>query len=409
VQDLLFLSHRIPYPPDKGEKIRAWNVLGHLARSYRIHLGCFIDEPADWQYLPRLHAVCADVACFGLDRRWGKARALLQAKPGMPLSVGYFRNARLARWVEGRLAAGIDRAFVYCSAMAPYLMDARGVHRVLDMVDVDSEKWTEYAKQAAWPARLVWAREGRTLLAFERRAAAAFEHTVFVSEAECRRFRTLAPEFLSPEMEGRTGWFDMGVDLDYLSPALVLPGPFDADGPNLAFVGNMNYWPNVDAAGWFAREVLPGLRHAWPELRFWIVGANPTPDVLRLATLPGVQVTGRVPDVRPYLAHAAAAVAPLRIARGVQTKVLEAMAMGCPVVASPQAFEGLRFTPGHDLLIANGAAETARCIAEILQGRHPGLGAAGRAAVERGYAWTATLAGLDALMEDASMDAGIRR
>jgi sugar transferase (PEP-CTERM/EpsH1 system associated) len=272
------------------------------------------------------------------------------------------------------------------------------VHRVLDMVDVDSAKWTQYAKQAAWPARLVWAREGRTLLALERRAAATFEHTAFVSEAECRCFTSLAPEFLAPEMAGRVGWFDMGVDLDHLSPGLELPCPFDQGGPDLAFVGNMNYRPNAEAAGWFAQAVLPELRQAWPELRFWIVGANPAADVLRLAALPGVRVTGRVPDVRPYLAHAAAAVAPLRIARGVQTKVLEALAMGCKVVASPQAFEGLRLIPGRDLLLADGAAETVHAITGILQGRHPGLGAAGRAAVEHGYAWTATLAPLDRLI-----------
>jgi glycosyltransferase involved in cell wall biosynthesis len=161
----------------------------------------------------------------------------------------------------------------------------------------------------------------------------------------------------------------------------------------------MDYWPNVDAVEWFARTVLPLLRETWPALRFWIVGANPAPAVRALVGLAGVAVTGRVADTRPYIRHADVVVAPLRIARGIQNKVLEAMAMARPVVASPQAFEGVRAEPGCDLLVAEGAAETARMVGEVLRGGHPGLGGAARGAVERGHAWETTLAGLDALLE----------
>jgi glycosyltransferase involved in cell wall biosynthesis len=164
------------------------------------------------------------------------------------------------------------------------------------------------------------------------------------------------------------------------------------------FTGNMDYWPNADAAVFFAREVMPLLAGRDPAPRFVIVGANPTPEVL---ALPGVQVTGRVPDVRPYVAHAAVSVAPLRIARGIQNKVLEAMALGRPVVASPQAFEGVRAEAGQDLLVGDGAAAIARLVGEVLDGAHPGLGAAGRRAVERGYAWADTLARLDGFLDDA--------
>jgi glycosyltransferase involved in cell wall biosynthesis len=166
----------------------------------------------------------------------------------------------------------------------------------------------------------------------------------------------------------------------------------------LVFTGTMDYWPNVDAVSWFAHEVMPTLRAEWPDLRFWIVGASPTAEVRRLADLPGVHVTRRVADARPYLAHAAVAVAPLRIARGIQNKVLEAMGMAKPVVASPQAFEGVRATAGRDLLVADGADETVRSVTEILNGHHAGLGAAARAAVMHGYRWVATLAPLDSLV-----------
>jgi sugar transferase (PEP-CTERM/EpsH1 system associated) len=277
------------------------------------------------------------------------------------------------------------------------------------MQDIDSEKWTQYAQQAAWPMRLVWAREGRTLLAYERMAAMACERTLFVSEQECRRFAELAPE-----ARDRIDRLEQGVNLEQFSPDAALDNPYPDPAPRLVFTGNMDYWPNADAAIYFAREVMPLLRQRDPAPRFVIVGANPTPEVQALAApgdgkgaapddgkgaAPDVQVTGRVPDVRPYVAHAAVSVAPLRIARGIQNKILEAMALGRPVVASPQAFEGVRAAAGQDLLVGDGAAAIARLVGEVLDGAHPSLGANGRRAVERGYAWAGTLARLDGFLD----------
>jgi sugar transferase (PEP-CTERM/EpsH1 system associated) len=390
--DLLFLSHRIPFPPDKGEKIRAWHMFCRLARTHRMHLGCFVDDPADLAHIPDLRARCADLCCIELDRTRQKLLALARARPSRPLTLGYFFDPRLRDWVARKLAGGIGRALVYCSAMAPYLIEAAGVRRVLDMVDVDSEKWRDYAGRAAWPARDLWAREARTLLAFERLAAARYDRTLFVSEAEAAAFIRLAPE-----TAGRVGWFDNGVDLARFSPG-PFASPYPDGGPDIVFTGTMDYWPNVDAVAWFCDAILPVLRADRPGLRFCIVGANPAPAVRRLADLPGVTVTGRVPDVRPYLAHAALVVAPLRIARGIQNKVLEAMAMARPVVATPAAFDGLHAAPGRDLLVGDGVAFAAH-VADVLDGRHPGLGAAARAAMQRRYAWDATLAGLEAVFD----------
>jgi sugar transferase (PEP-CTERM/EpsH1 system associated) len=400
MDNLLFLSHRIPYPPDKGEKIRAWHIFRHLARFHRMHLGCLIDSPPDWEHVPMLRAMCADMHVAALDRRRQKWRALLRLRPGRALTPGYFFNAGLQRWVDARLAGGtIDRVFVFSSGMAGYVMQGgamrgpAGCDRTLDMVDVDSEKWAEYAARAAWPARLVWAREGRLLRRFERAAAASFDRTLLVSADECARFAALAPE-----AAGRVFAVENGVDLARFSPDHAFPTPFGTAGPHVVFTGTMNYWPNADAVSWFVQTVLPGLLAARPGLMFHIVGANPTPEVLALAPRPGVAVTGRVADVRPYVAHADVVVAPLRIARGIQNKVLEAMAMGRPVVASPQAHEGVRAWPERDLLVAEGAAATQAAVGSILEGRHPGLGAAGRAAMVAAYGWESALAGLDAAM-----------
>jgi sugar transferase (PEP-CTERM/EpsH1 system associated) len=405
MQRMLFISHRIPYPPDRGEKIRGWNLIQHLGRKYRLHYGCLIDDPADWQHLPRLRPFCEDFAAFGIDRRRQKLRALLRLRRGRPLMLDYYRHAGLFRWAHATLAREhVDIVYIYSTAMAPYVLHYEGPRRILDMQDIDSEKWAEYARRSRGPMRAVWARESRTLLAYERLAAMACERTLFVSAPECRRFAELAPE-----TRDRLDWLEQGVDLERFSPDAALANPYPDPAPRLVFTGNMDYWPNADAAIFFAREVVPLLRGRNPAPLFVIVGANPTAEVRALAALPGVEVTGRVPDVRPYVAHAAVSVAPLRLARGIQNKVLEAMALGRPVVASPQAFEGVRAVAGRDLLVGDGAA-LARLVGEVLDGTHPLLGTNARRAVERGYAWSGVLAKLDRLLDNAprQQDAGQR-
>ncbi len=393
MQDLLLISHRIPYPPDKGEKIRGLHLLKHLAKSYRVHLGCLIDSPEDVAHIDTLREWCTDVAGFTMDKRRQKIAALARFRPGRPLMLDYYRQPDLQRWVDAKLAAQrFDVVYVFSVAMMPYVQTLRQPGMVLDAQDIDSEKWSTYAETAPFPMRLVWAREGRTLLAYERQSAMACDATLFVSPQETARFAHLAPE-----TAGRIHAVENGVDLERFSPSHTFDTPFDTPGPHLVFTGNMDYWPNADAVIWFTAEVLPGLRAARPGLRFHIVGANPGKDVTRLAG-PGVVVTGRVPDVRPYVAHADVCVAPLRIARGIQNKVLEAMAMARPVVASPQAFEGVRAVAGQDLLVADGVQPTIATILSVLEGAHPGLAAAGRRAVEGGYAWSATLSRLDTIL-----------
>ncbi|WP_043343383.1 TIGR03087 family PEP-CTERM/XrtA system glycosyltransferase [Belnapia moabensis] len=400
---LLFLAHRIPFPPEKGEKIRAWHILDYLSQRFEVELGFLVDDEADLAHVTILEQRCSLVRWRPMFGRWRTAaRALTRLRPGLPLSLGWFHEPSLFRWAqEGLAARRYAAAFVYSSAMAPYAMGAdvraSGAQRVLDMVDVDSEKWLAYAADARPPMRQVWAREARTLLAFERRAALDFERTLLVSAQEAARFAELAPEAAA-----RLEYVDNGVDLTRFDSAQDHPDPYAGAAPAMVFTGTMSYRPNVEAVSWFATEVLPRLRAAPPvglaPPSFWIVGANPTPGVQALAELPGVRVTGPVPDVRPYVAHAAVAVAPLRIARGIQNKVLEAMAMARPVVASPQAYEGVRAVPGRDLLIAEGAAEMAERVSEVLAGRHPGLGAAARKAVMAGHDWSATLRRLDAVL-----------
>jgi sugar transferase (PEP-CTERM/EpsH1 system associated) len=392
---LLLLAHRIPFPPNKGEKIRSFHMLRHLAGSFDIDCGCLVDDPADMAHIPALAAEVAQLEAHPHGGPARAARALLGLRPGGSISAGWFRHPKLAAWVDAGLAAGRWGAVLATSsAMAPYVMgrprNPAGQRRVIDMMDIDSRKFAAYAEAGRPPMAWVHAREARTLLALERAAAAAFDRTLFVSEAEAASFVALAPETAS-----RVGFIENGVDFARFDPAEPHADPLPGPVPRIVFTGAMGYAPNVEAVTWFADAVLPLLAG---RARFVVVGMNPAPVVRALADRPGITVTGTVPDVRPYLAHAAAAVAPLQLARGVQNKVLEAMAMARPVVATPAAFEGIHATPGRDLLVADQAPAFAAAILAVLDGAHSGMGQAARAAVLAGHDWGATLVPLDAML-----------
>jgi polysaccharide biosynthesis protein PslH len=284
----------------------------------------------------------------------------------------------------------IDAVVVFSSSMVPYSAGFK-VPVLVDFVDVDSAKWAEYARNRPWPLSWLYAREGRTLLAYEVAVAQAATRSFLVTQQEVDLFERLAPA-----VAGHVQAVGNGVDAEFFAPDPALASPFAADELPLVFTGAMDYWPNVDAVSWFVAEMLPALRQRWPALRFHIVGRSPTPAVKALAG-PHVTVTGTVPDVRPYLQHAAAIVAPLRLARGVQNKVLEAMAMARPVVAARTCAAVLDATPGEHLAAAETPAEYVTEVARLLSDAAAAqqMGAAARACVLQHYAWSARLGGLD--------------
>ena len=391
MKDLLLLIHRIPYPPNKGDKIRSYHLLKHLARHYRVHLATFVDDPDDWQYVPHVEALCASSHFAGMKPLVARVRSLQALVKNRSLSLEYYRDASLTRWVDETVAKHrIERVLVFSSAMAQYADPYRSARRVVDFCDVDSDKWRQYADQKSWPMNWLYRYEARQLLAYERRVAREYDASLFVSAPEADLFRQLAPESTA-----KIGHFNNGVDTDYFTPDQPHADPYPAGERALVFTGAMDYWPNVDAVQWFAAEVFPTLRERCANLKFYIVGARPAPAVQELAKLPGVVVTGTVPDVRPYIAHAAVSVAPLRIARGIQNKVLEAMAMATPVVVSPQALEGIDAVPGSELVLAEDAAAFVDAVSTLLAGQDSAaaaIGAAARAKVQRRYSWSSNLA-----------------
>ena len=391
MEDLLLLIHRIPYPPNKGDKIRSYHLLKHLARHYRVHLATFVDDPDDWQYVPHVEALCASSHFAAMKPLVARVKSLGALLKNRSLSLEYYRDKSVERWVKQTVAAhGIERVLVFSSAMAQYADPYRAARRVVDFVDVDSDKWRQYAEKKSFPMSWLYQYEAQRLLSYERQVARDYDASLFVSAPEAELFRQLAPE-----SSVKIGHFRTGVDTDYFSPHDNYVSPYAAGERALVFTGAMDYWPNVDAVQWFCDEVFPQLRTRFPELRFYIVGSRPSPAVQALGQQPGVKVTGTVPDVRPYIAHAAVAVAPLRIARGIQNKVLEAMAMATPVVVSPQALEGIDAVPGSELVLAEDAAAFADAVAALLTGLDSAasaIGQAARAKVQSQYSWSSNLA-----------------
>ncbi|MDQ8021876.1 MAG: TIGR03087 family PEP-CTERM/XrtA system glycosyltransferase [Moraxellaceae bacterium] len=394
---LLYLVHRIPYPPNKGDKVRSFNLLRHLSRRWRVYLGTFVDHPDDWQHVPALSEWCVESRVEGLQPRTAKLLSLRGLLGGEALTLPYYRNRRMQRWVADVVAReGIRHTVVFSSSMAQYVADQPALRRVVDFCDVDSAKWTRYAADHKGAMAWLYRREGRLLADFERRIGEAVDASVLATEAEAELFRSVAPAASS-----RTHAISNGVNAEFFAPEAGRSSPYESGEQAVVFTGAMDYWPNIDAVCWFARDIWPVLRTRFPQARFYAVGMNPSEEVRALAELPGVIVTGTVPDVRPYVQHAAAVVAPLRIARGVQNKILEAMAMGRPVVAARTCAQGLDARAGEDLLLADSVDDYVDAVSACLDGRRDTaeLGRHARARVLASYSWDAHLARIDPLLQ----------
>jgi sugar transferase (PEP-CTERM/EpsH1 system associated) len=386
---ILMLAHRIPYPPHTGDKVRAYQVARHLAARHDLTLGFVIDDEADRAGLDVLRESVPDLEWGGLWKPTALARGAAALAAGRSLSIAYFRSRRLARRVRHRLGSGgYDAIYVSSSPMADYVRGA-GLPVVMDFVDVDSDKWTQYAGVQRVPRSWAYRLEGRRLRAFEAEAVRWGHRCILATAAEETLLRSFAPW-------ARTAVIPNGVDLDGYAPP--------ADAPTVIFTGAMDYLPNVDAVEYFSADIFPAVRRVVPEARFLVVGLNPAPAVRRLAELPGVTVTGAVPDVRPYYRQSAVCVAPLRIARGIQNKVLQSMALGVPVVATSAAARGLEARPQEHLLVEDDPVRFAAAVVELLSdgdGRRRLAGRA-RAFVEGQHAWPVLLERVEALVIDAA-------
>lgn len=388
---VLYLVHRFPYPPDKGDRIRTFNILKFLSTRCRLSVATLADEPVPADHHATLASYCHRLHVADLHSPWRWLRAGCSVAQGRTVTEGAFASPDLRNVIADWAATdGFDAVLVSSSGMVPYLTSPalQDIPAVVDLIDVDSEKWRQYADATRGPKRLIYQLEARRLRRLEANLPDSVHAVTVVSEPEAELYRQFASR-TPVHVIGN------GVDLDYFQP---MDLPCDN---TCVFVGAMDYKPNVDAVVWFAQHVWPAVHRRHPEARFQIVGRNPTPAVRQLATLPGIEVTGAVPDVRPYLARAAVVVAPLQIARGIQNKLLEAMSMGRVVIASPGALDGLTAQDCDGVIAADTGETWINRILPALESppHRPQLGSAARQRVERDYQWGRQLAPLARLLE----------
>ena len=394
------LTHRVPYPPDRGDRIRAYHLLKQVSTRFDVTLAAIADEPVTSATLAELERFASQVLLVEarlIRRRAAAARAMIL---GQAITPAAMLDTKLAnQLIQLHAHQPFDTVLTYCTGMVGYtraLRDTPGsqpFRHVLDMVDVDSQKWANFAEQTNGPMRLVYAAEARRLRSVEAGQAVDFDAITVISDAEAERYRDAVTATHSPIVVGN------GVDLERFYPAA--PQVQENTPPRIVFTGVMSYKPNIDAVTWFARKVMPRITAAIPQASFAIVGKSPTPGVIALGELPGIEVVGPVEDTAEQLRGASLAVAPMQIAPGVQNKVLEAMACGLAVVCTSAAAAGIDAQPGRDLLIADREADTAAHCVRLLT--HPGyrieVGQDARRRVEQRYHWAAAMTPMLGLLE----------
>jgi sugar transferase (PEP-CTERM/EpsH1 system associated) len=388
-----YFCHRIPYPPDKGDKIRAFYQLRGIASRHEVDLFTLVDDPRDVTHREALVRYCREVTAVRIDPRMARFRALPYLLTRTPLTVPCFYSSELNTVVRKcLLRRSYDRIVVYCSAMAQYVESITGIPVITDFVDVDSDKWAQYASYARFPMSAVYRREARCLLEYERKVCELSSSVIVTTEREKKLVRQMSDR-------ANVHVITNGVDTEYFSDAAA---PREATVPTVLFTGDMSYFPNEEAVVSFARNILPLIQKTIPETRFLIVGRNPTARVQQMNGIGRVEVTGYVPDVRTYLAKAHVSVAPFSIAAGIQNKIIEAMSYGLPIVATPRAVQGLTPHVGAIVQTASSHEQMAEEVLGLIL--DPELaqrkGAAGRACVAADYNWNRSLSQLLNLLEN---------
>lgn len=395
--EILFLAHRVPYPPDRGDKIRSWNILRAMARIAPVHV-CGLLDPVDNPDAGKAEIEAIASSLFVAPPDHSKMQAMIRAlATGAPASVCAFASRALQRHVERLLAERpIKTVYAYSGQMAQFVPNDRGDRRfVMDFVDMDSAKFASFGAANDGLSGFANRMEAKRLLAFEKRTAARADLSLFVSAPEAILFRTMSGLDAT-----RVGVLENGIDLARFDPGCGVSAISEPRRPLIVFTGQMDYRPNVEAVEAFATNVMPGIRAIHPKACFAIVGRAPTDRVRALGGLPGVLVTGEVADTCDWLAAADLVVAPLLLARGIQNKVLEAMAMAKPVLASSGAAQGIDAAPGKELLVADDASEQSRLALDILDdpARAAAIGRAARKRMEARYSWKSRLEGLPAIL-----------
>jgi polysaccharide biosynthesis protein PslH len=387
---ILYVCHRVPYPPQRGGKIRPFNMISHFSRKHEVTVASLARSQQEFDESQGLREHCKELICERVTPVGAVARMLVRTPTSTPFSMGYFFSPVLKERIAAAVAREhFDLVFVHCSSVAQYVSNIVGIPKILDFGDMDSQKWLIYGQLRTFPLSLAYSLEGRKLEVEEKRLSTLFDLNTCTTQAELATLRGFGTGVDSD-------WFPNGVDHRYFAPSTE---PYEQN--LISFIGRMDYYPNQEAMFRFCKSTLPLIREKVPDARLTIIGANPSAQIKQLGLVPGVTVTGSVPDVRPYVTRSAVNVAPLRIARGTQNKILEAMAMGVPVVTSDVAARGVDATPGEHLLCATTPREECEAVVGLLAdpARRAQLGEMGRARVLSHHDWRASMRRLDGIVE----------
>ena len=391
--NILFLAHRIPYPPNKGDKIRSWNFLSRIAKHHTVHAAFFVDDEQDLKYVPVVQKVVASLCFEKVTPLFQKILSLRGFLNGTSLTEFAYPTKKLRKYCSDLISKGeIDYIFLFSAASAVMLPKECTVNMIADLVDVDSEKWKSYSKSAAWPLSLVYAREGRKLAVYEERIVTQADISILVSEDEAKVLRDHIP-LLGHKILAVPN----GVDTHIFDSSKY---PTPPSRKSVIFTGAMDYQPNIEAVEWFCQNVWAKIKLRHPGATFTIAGGPDVVRIKKLETYEGVSVLGYVDDMAMVLSEANIVVAPLRTARGIQNKVLEALSMAKPVVATSLANEGINAQDDTHLIVANDPVPFANAVNKLLENeeRQAGLGRAGRKYVQNHFSWSRSFRTLNNLI-----------
>jgi len=390
--NILYVCHRFPFPPSRGGKIRPFHMIRHLsAQGHHVTVCSLVRSPEEATEALGIAPHCTRFEVVTVSALAQLLRMIVRLPLLTPSSMGYFFSPELAGRVRHLLETQPwDLILVHCSSVAQYVEHVRRVPKLLDFGDMDSHKWLEYANYKQFPLGWGYRVEGTKMTLAEKRLARKFDLCTTTTRTEW--------ETLESYRTGvATDWFPNGVDTEWFCPS---GAPYDPD--TISFIGRMDYYPNQECMARFCKQTWPLLKAARPKMKLLIVGADPSPEMRALGLLDGVTVTGSVPDVRPHVRSSAVMVAPMNIARGTQNKILEAMAMGVPVVTSAIAAGGVDAEAASHFLVANGPPEYARAILGLLENpaERQRLAHAGRERMLSHHAWPSSMKRLELIIED---------
>lgn len=362
--NIIFLAHRVPFPPNKGEKIRTFNQLKYLSENnHKISLCAPLEHKNELEFFTALaDQYCTNVAYGKLSNK--PLRLIKGLLTGKALSITNFYTHNLQNKFNAMLGTtNVDAVICTSSAMAEYIyksdifnsLDKKPL-LLMDFMDLDSDKWQQYANTSNWPMKWIYQREANLLAKYEQQITHNFDTSFFIADAEVALFKS------KTNSSGVVLTMGNGMDTQLFVPAAKSP---ENEAPVFLLTGVMDYKPNIDAVVWFVENVWSGVVGKYAKARFIIAGMNPTPQVKALEQVAGIEVTGFVDDILPYYHQSDYFVAPFRLARGVQNKVLQAFACGLPVISTSMGAEGIDCKENKDILIANTEEQFLSCIEQL--------------------------------------------